>query len=231
MTPPFPSPPKTEFCSFISFTTFISPTDERTTVFLYFSQTLSNDMVVDKFVTKGVAISWVDKIPSAQMVRVYSSPSGIPNSSTTANRSPSGSVAKPTCALCFFTASPSCFKLWGNGSAPRGNFPFGVQLMVITSHPNASTICGNAIAAPPFTASTTTLNCRFRIDSMSTTDNWVVCLICKFIPLCSSVIVPTAPSSNDSASSANLNNRLFLLASRKQPSSSINFIPFHSVGL
>ena len=37
-----------------------------------------------------------ERNPSAQIVKVYSSPKGCPVSSTTANRSPSGSVANPT---------------------------------------------------------------------------------------------------------------------------------------
>ena len=77
-----------------------------------------------KMVTSGFVDPVVLKKPSAQIVSVYSSLNGQPFSSTTAKRSPSGSVAKPTSALCLRTEFPNLIKFLARGSAPLEKTPF-----------------------------------------------------------------------------------------------------------
>jgi hypothetical protein len=54
ITPPFPSPPISDFFSFINFITLASPTGDLKIFTLCFLAIWSRDMVEDKFVIKGV---------------------------------------------------------------------------------------------------------------------------------------------------------------------------------
>ena len=133
-----PSPPKFDPNSFILFTTFISPTADLSTELPFVSASSSIASDVDKFTTSFSVFSISSKYPSAAITNVYSSPKGMPFSSTKAKRSASGSIANPASALCFFTALHKSTKLVGNGSVPRINSPLGSQKRGITSQPKES---------------------------------------------------------------------------------------------
>ena len=104
MTPPFPSPPRSEPISFILFTTLISPTADRTTELFLDSANFSKARDVERLTTKFSFFPVSFKYPSAARTSVYSSPNASPFSFTTANLSASGSTAKPASALWLVTA-------------------------------------------------------------------------------------------------------------------------------
>ena len=127
MTPPFPSPPSSDPISNIFWTTLISPTAVRSIEQSNFSAIFSKASEVDKLVTKDslVFLFWI--YPSTAKTNVYSSPRASPFSLTTANRSASGSTAKPTSATLSKTDFLKSFKCSGSGSVPRLNSPFPSQ--------------------------------------------------------------------------------------------------------
>ena len=71
------------------------------------------------------------KTNSAAATRVYSSPKGIPFSSTKHNLSASGSTTMPTSYFPFLISShiPTMFS--GIGSGLWANFPLGIQLIFL----------------------------------------------------------------------------------------------------
>ena len=66
----------------------------------------------------------------------YSSPRGVPFSSTTASLSASGSTANPTSALFWITFWDKVLRFSGKGSVPLLNIPLGSQSNLITSQPS-----------------------------------------------------------------------------------------------
>ena len=122
ITPPLPSPPISAFSRISAAATCASPTGVRTTRAPCRAATSSIILLVERFATTTLSRAPVNFCRSSRCpavsARVYSSPGYWPFSSTSANRSASGSCANPTSAPLCLTAShsePRCSRTGSGG--------------------------------------------------------------------------------------------------------------------